>query len=371
MKARRNAAANKQNKSAFSSLLMSENQNHSVNFAEAGSVEMEMGSVGSLQFDLGTIEAATKNFFVENKIGEGGFGPVYKGVLVNGVEVAVKRLSKSSGQGSQEFVNEVILMAKLQHRNLVRLLGFCLDADEKLLIYEYVSHKSLDYFLFDPNRHGHLDWPRRYKIIGGVTRGMVYLHEDSRLRIIHRDLKASNILLDLDMNAKISDFGLARIVGADQIQANTKRIVGTYGYMSPEYALHGHFSVKSDVFAFGVVVLEIIMGKKILTSYKPNFTAWRKWIEGTAMELLDPTLVETCCKDEVMRCINIGLLCVQEDVDARPYMANVLNLLNNHSIILPSPTTPPHYLPKTPVLSSHTSVSRSTDESFITEIYPR
>ncbi|KAJ9566149.1 hypothetical protein OSB04_002115 [Centaurea solstitialis] len=377
---RKKNVAKRESGNAFSSLLMKENQKHSANLGESGSVEMEIGSVQSLQFDLATIEEATKNFIIENKIGEGGFGPVYKGVLANGVEIAVKRLSKLSGQGSQEFINEVILMAKLQHRNLVRLLGFCLDEDEKLLIYEYVSNKSLDYFLFDRNKSGHLDWPKRYKIIGGIARGMLYLHEDSRLRIIHRDLKVSNILLDHDMNAKISDFGLARIVGVDEIDVNTNRIVGTYGYMAPEYAMHGHFSVKSDVFAFGVVVLEIITGRKSTRFYDqdkpedlPHF-AWKKWTQGTTMEeLMDPTLVETCCKDEVLRCINIGLLCVQEDVDARPYMANVLNLLNNYSITLPSPTTPPRYLPKTAAsyFSSSMSVPMSTDESLITDVGPR
>ncbi|KAL7592994.1 hypothetical protein Lser_V15G32125 [Lactuca serriola] len=373
------SATKKESGTAFSSLVMSENQNNSANLAQAGSAEMEMGAVGSLQFDLVTIEAATNSFFDGNKIGQGGFGPVYKGVLDNGMEVAVKRLAKSSGQGSQEFINEVILMAKLQHRNLVRLLGFCLELDEKLLIYEYVSNKSLDYFLFNPNRHGQLDWPKRYKIIGGITRGMLYLHEDSRLRIIHRDLKVSNILLDFDMNPKISDFGLARIVGVDQIEVNTNRIVGTYGYMSPEYAMHGHFSVKSDVFAFGIVVLEIITGKKCSRFYNEDdhqdlsHFAWKSWIDGRAMELVDPTIVETCSEDEVMRCINIALLCVQEDVDARPSMAYVLNILNNYSIDLPTPTRTPHYLPKRhdSYSSNSKSVSKSTDESLITNVYAR
>nr|XP_043619208.1 cysteine-rich receptor-like protein kinase 10 [Erigeron canadensis] len=374
MKARKKK--NNANRSALSSLLK---RHHSAKLAQTGSAEMEISTVGSIQFDLRTIEAATKNFCIENKIGEGGFGPVYKGVLANGMEVAVKRLSKSSGQGSHEFVNEVILMAKLQHRNLVRMLGFCLEDDEKLLIYDYISNKSLDYFLFDPNRNGPLDWPKRYKIIEGIAKGMLYLHQDSRLRIIHRDLKSSNILLDLEMNAKISDFGIARIFGVDQTQANTKRIVGTYGYMSPEYAVHGHFSVKSDVFAFGVVVLEIITGKKSSSFFDqedrddlPHF-AWKKWMEGTTMDLMDPTMVETCSDDEAVRCINIGLLCVQEDVDARPSMSYVLNMLNNYSITLPSPKRPPHYLFIRPesYISTCKSVPRSTDESMITTIHPR
>ncbi|XP_068322759.1 cysteine-rich receptor-like protein kinase 10 isoform X2 [Pyrus communis] len=224
--------------------------------------ENDITTVESLQFDFATIQAATSNFSDDHKLGEGGFGQVYKGILSDGQEVAVKRLSKNSGQGSEEFKNEMVLVAKLQHRNLVRLLGFCLEGEEKILVYEYVPNKSLDRFLFDPEKQGQLDWSRRYKIISGIARGIMYLHEDSRLRIIHRDLKASNILLDGEMNPKISDFGMARIFGVDQSQANTSRIVGTYGYMSPEYAMHGQFSIKSDLYSFGVLVLEIISGKK-------------------------------------------------------------------------------------------------------------
>ncbi|XP_028054585.1 cysteine-rich receptor-like protein kinase 10 isoform X2 [Camellia sinensis] len=195
---------------------------------ESDMIGNEISAVQSLQFDLATIQVATNNFSDDNKIGEGGFGSVYKGILSNGQEIAVKRLSQNSGQGAEEFKNEVVLVAKLQHRNLVRLLGFCLEGEEKILIYEFVPNKSLDYFLFDPQEQEKLDWSKRYKIIGGIARGMLYLHEDSRLRIIHRDLKVSNVLLDGDMNAKISDFGMARIFGVDQTQGNTNRVVGTY-----------------------------------------------------------------------------------------------------------------------------------------------
>ncbi|CAL2251429.1 unnamed protein product [Prunus armeniaca] len=190
----------------------------------------DTNSVESLQFDLGTIETATSKFSDNNKLGEGGFGVVFKGTLANGHEIAVKRLSKSSKQGVQEFKNEVALVAKLQHRNLVSLLGFCLEGEETILVYEYVPNKSLDYFLFgtESKKREQLDWSSRCMIIEGISRGILYLHEDSRLRVIHRDLKASNILLDGKMNPKISDFGMARMFGIeDQTQGNTKRIVGT------------------------------------------------------------------------------------------------------------------------------------------------
>ncbi|KAM2607904.1 hypothetical protein TB2_036401 [Malus domestica] len=225
--------------------------------------QQDMRTAESLQFHLGTLETATNKFSEDNKLGEGGFGAVFRGMLINGQEIAVKRLSKSSGQGVQEFKNEVVLVAKLQHRNLVRLLGFCLEGEETLLVYEYVPNKSLDYFLFEHKKREQLDWLSRTMIIGGIARGILYLHEDSRLRVIHRDLKASNILLDSNMNPKISDFGMARMFGVDdQIEGNTKRIVGTYGYMAPEYAMEGLYSVKSDVFSFGVLLLEIITGRR-------------------------------------------------------------------------------------------------------------
>ncbi|KAG6717316.1 hypothetical protein I3842_04G092700 [Carya illinoinensis] len=214
----------------------------------------EISSADSLQFDIGTIKVATDNFSAANELGKGGFGIVYKGELPNGQEIAVKRLSKASQQGDLEFKNEVKLVATLQHRNLVRLLGFCLEGKERLLVYEFVPNASLEKFIFDPNKSALMNWEMRIKIIEGIARGLLYLHEDSRLRIIHRDLKASNILLDVDMNPKISDFGTARLFVPDQTQGNTSKIVGTFGYMPPEYVMHGQFSVKSDVFSFGVLV---------------------------------------------------------------------------------------------------------------------
>ncbi|XP_026432737.1 cysteine-rich receptor-like protein kinase 10 [Papaver somniferum] len=300
----------------------------------------------SFRFNFSTISASTDNFSEANKLGEGGFGSVYKGTLSNRQEIAVKRLSKISGQGEREFKNEVTLVAKLQHKNLVKLVGFSLAGEEKLLIYEFMPNASLDQFLFDPIKRRHLIWERRYKIIGGIAKGLVYLHEESRLKIIHRDLKASNILLDMDMNPKIADFGMARLFVLDQTQASTNRIVGTHGYMAPEYIMHGKFSVKSDVFSFGVLVLEILSGQRNSCFHGPDTAqnllsyAWRLYKYGSAVETLDPTLKGTSYRSEAMKCIHVALLCVQENAADRPTMPTVVQMLNNSLISHVSPSPP-------------------------------
>nr|XP_027062938.1 putative receptor-like protein kinase At4g00960 [Coffea arabica] len=306
----------------------------------------EISTAESLQYSLSAIQTATNNFSVANEIGEGGFGRVYKGVLANGQEVAVKRLSRSSGQGAEEFKNEIVVVAKLQHRNLVRLLGFCLEGEEKILIYEFVPNRSLDYFLFDSEKKRPLNWSKRYKIIGGIARGLLYLHEDSRLRIVHRDLKASNILLDGNMSPKIADFGMAKICGVDQSVGNTNRIAGTFGYMAPEYTRCGQFSVKSDVFSFGVVILEIITGKKNSSFYVSEDSegllsyAWKHWRSGDPLALLDSSIGDSYIKNEVIQCVQVGLVCVEEEVSKRPTMASVVQMLNNSSVTLPTPHCP-------------------------------
>ncbi|KAI8557709.1 hypothetical protein RHMOL_Rhmol04G0030800 [Rhododendron molle] len=295
-------------------------------------------------FSFASVSAATDNFSEANKLGEGGFGPVYKGKLLTGYEVAVKRLSRKSGQGLEELQNEAMLIAKLQHNNLVRLLGCCIEKDEKILIYENMPNKSLDFFLFDPIKYGILNWEVRVNIIEGIAQGLLYLHQYSRLRIIHRDLKASNILLDKDMNPKISDFGMARIFEGNGSHA-TNRIVGTYGYMSPEYASEGLFSIKSDVFSFGVLLLEILSGKRSTGFYNSDSLnvlgyAWDLWKSGRGEGIKDPILPDIPSTNMLRRYVNIALLCVQESAADRPTMSNVVLMLSNEQVLLPCPKQP-------------------------------
>ncbi|XP_057796279.1 G-type lectin S-receptor-like serine/threonine-protein kinase At1g11300 isoform X2 [Salvia miltiorrhiza] len=284
---------------------------------------------------------ATQNFDPANKLGQGGFGSVYKGKFPNRVEIAVKRLARSSNQGVEEFMNEVEVISRLQHRNLVRLLGCCVESEEKLLVYEYMPNGSLDAYLFGSHKHDFLDWQRRKLIIEGICRGLLYLHRDSRLKIIHRDLKASNILLDEVFNPKISDFGMARIFGGKDDEANTTRVVGTFGYMSPEYALRGIFSEKSDVYSFGVLLLEIVSGKKNSSFYDEDQKlfltayAWKLWNEGKIVNLMDPEICDSGVEDDVVRYANVGLLCVQEMAADRPNASTVLSMLSFEIVELP------------------------------------
>ncbi|BAS91193.1 Os04g0633600 [Oryza sativa Japonica Group] len=246
--------------------------------------------------DSTDITAATDSFHDTNMLGKGGFGKVYKGTLEDGKEIAVKRLSKCSEQGMEQFRNELVLIAKLQHKNLVRLLGCCIHGDEKLLIYEYLPNKSLDKFLFNHTTEATLDWLTRFNIIKGVARGLLYLHQDSRMKIIHRDLKASNILLDGEMNPKISDFGMARIFGGNEQQESTRRV------------------------------------------------AWNLWKDGRQRDFVDKSILESCSLSEVFKCIHIGLMCVQDSPNARPLMSFVVSMLENEDMPHPIPTQPIYFV---------------------------
>ncbi|WVZ11616.1 hypothetical protein V8G54_016146 [Vigna mungo] len=296
-------------------------------------------------FSYETLVTATNKFSILNKLGEGGFGPVFKGKLSDGREIAVKRLSRRSNQGKTQFINEAKLLGRVQHRNVVNLIGYCTHASEKLLVYEYVPHKSLDKFLFKTGKKEELNWKRRLDIINGVGRGLLYLHEDSHNCIIHRDIKASNILLDEKWSPKIADFGLARLFPEDQTHVNT-RVAGTNGYLAPEYLMYGHLSVKADVFSYGVLLLELVTGRRN-SSFDANSSAqnlldWAYWLykKGRAMEMVDPALWSSVISEEVEMCIKLGLLCTQGDPNLRPTMGRVVVMLSKKPNHMEEPTRP-------------------------------
>ncbi|CAL4903523.1 unnamed protein product [Urochloa decumbens] len=313
----------------------------------------DIQNIDPLLLDLSTLRAATDNFSESNKLGEGGFGAVYKGILSDGQEIAVKRLSLGSSQGIEELKTELVLVAKLQHKNLVRLIGVCFEEDEKLVVYEYMPNRSLDTILFDSQRSKELDWGKRLKIVNGVARGLQYLHEESQLKIVHRDLKPSNVLLDSDFNPKISDFGLAKLFDMDQSQGVTSHIAGTYGYMAPEYAMHGQYSAKSDVFSLGVLILEMVTGRKSNTfddseqSVDLLSLVWEHWTTGTIAELLDPFLLgRRAPQDQMSKLVNIGLLCVQDNPADRPMMSTVNVMLSSDTVSLQVPSKPTFCIPE-------------------------
>ncbi|KAF8700471.1 hypothetical protein HU200_034414 [Digitaria exilis] len=301
----------------------------------------DIGSIDSLLLDISTLRAATDNFAENNRLGEGGFGAVYKGVLPDGQEIAVKRLSQTSGQRIQELKTELVLVAKLQHKNLVRLVGVCLQEHEKLLVYEYMPNRSIDTILFDPEKRKELDWGKRLKIINGIARGLQYLHEDSQLKIIHRDLKASNWV---------------------------------YGTRIEEYAMRGHYSIKSDVFSFGILILEILIGRRSSGSFNieqsvdlliandlPVLTqVWEHWTTGTIVDIMDPSLRGKAPAEQMLRCVHIGLLCLQDNPVDRPMMSTINIMLSSGTVSLQAPLKPVFFIPKSGYYSTVYSESYPT-----------
>ncbi|OAY83849.1 Cysteine-rich receptor-like protein kinase 3 [Ananas comosus] len=304
-------------------------------------------SASHLSFKYEDLRKATDNFNLINKLGQGGFGSVYKGVLPDGKEIAVKRLFFNATQRADQFFNEVSLVSRVQHKNLVKLLGCSIEGPESLLVYEFLCNTSLDSFLFDSFKRNVLDWEKRLEIIVGTAEGLSYLHNASEVRIIHRDIKASNILLDERFKPKIADFGLARYFMEDQSHLSTG-IAGTFGYMAPEYIVHGQLTEKADIYSYGILVLEIVTGRKNNNSVDDSpegqslmSQIWRQFKSRTLIEMLDPCLRNRCSDEEALKVFQVGLLCSQASPNLRPPMWKVVEMLNSGSKELPSPTQPP------------------------------
>ncbi|XP_057468616.1 cold-responsive protein kinase 1-like isoform X2 [Actinidia eriantha] len=326
---------------------------------------------GPVTFRYKDLKWATKDFSDENKLGGGGFGDVYKGTLKNGTVVAVKKLAIGSSRAQADFATEVKLISNVHHRNILRLLGCCSKGPELLLVYDCMANGSLDKFLYG-ERRGALNWKQRFDIIFGTARGLAYLHEQFHVCIIHRDIKPSNILLDDSLQPKIADFGLARLLPNDQSHLST-RFAGTLGYTAPEYAIHGQLSEKVDTYSFGVVVLEIISGRRCnemtvepVTEYLLE-QAWKLYENDMHLKLVDETLDSNEYREEEMKkVIEIALICTQSPVSSRPTMSEVVVLLvTNRSTDL-APATRPMFIDNDKRVCGDTSVSTGSSTSHAT-----
>ncbi|XP_047309226.1 cold-responsive protein kinase 1-like [Impatiens glandulifera] len=348
--------------------------------------ELEGNPIGNTRsFPYNVLRVATNNFNRSNKIGRGGFGVVYMGILKNGTPVAVKTLSAGSKQGVKEFLTEITTIANVRHQNLVELIGCCSEGTNRILVYEYLENKSLDNALIGKTIK--LDWNKRSGICVGTARGLAYLHEEVEPHIVHRDIKASNILLDQDCNPKIGDFGLAKLFPDDITHISTK-IAGTTGYLAPEYMLGGQLTRKADVYSYGVLVLEIISGR---SSTKSNWSgdqklllelAWELYLEGKLLELVDPEMGQLFPKEQVIKYAKIALFCVQATATRRPMMSQVLEMLTRDIKINENQLTPPGFFHEStdqPSSSSQTkkvsgittSYNMTSVPTTITQVTPR
>ncbi|KAG6793036.1 hypothetical protein POTOM_002219 [Populus tomentosa] len=323
--------------------------------------EFERGT-GPKKFSYQELARATSNFKDEEKLGEGGFGGVYKGFLKEiDSFVAVKRVSRGSKQGVKEYAAEVKIISRLRHRNLVQLIGWCHERKELLLVYEFMPHGSLDSHLFKETSL--LTWEVRYKIVQGLASGLLYLHEEWEQCVVHRDIKSSNIMLDSEFNAKLGDFGLARLVDHGK-GSQTTVLAGTMGYMAPECAMTGKASRESDVYSFGIVALEIACGRKPINPKASNEDhvsmvqwVWELYGEGKLLEAVDPRLCGDFNKTQMERLMIVGLSCAHPDEHLRPSIRQALHVLNFDAPlpILPSKMPVPSYFAP-PVSASSLSI---------------
>ncbi|CAL0311187.1 unnamed protein product [Lupinus luteus] len=292
-------------------------------------------------FTLRDLQLATNRFSKDNVVGEGGYGVVYHGQLVNGTPVAVKKILNNLGQAEKEFRVEVEAIGHVRHKNLVRLLGYCIEGTDRMLVYEYVNNGNLDQWLHGAMRHeGYLTWEARIKILLGTAKALAYLHEAIEPKVVHRDIKSSNILIDSDFNAKVSDFGLAKLLEAGESHVTT-RVMGTFGYVAPEYANSGLLNEKSDVYSFGVLLLEGITGRDPVDYGRPahevNLVDWLKMMVGNrrSEEVLDENIEVKPSTRTLKRVLLTALRCVDPDSEKRPRMSQVVRMLESQEYPLP------------------------------------
>ncbi|KAL8118882.1 putative receptor-like protein kinase At5g18500 [Apium graveolens] len=292
-------------------------------------------------FTLRDLEVATNRFSKDNVLGEGGYGVVYKGHLINGSPVAIKKLFNNLGQAEKEFSVEVEAIGHVRHKNLVRLLGYCIEGTHRMLVYEYVNNGNLEQWLHGSMRqHGYLTWEARTKVLLGTAKALAYLHEAIEPKVVHRDIKSSNILIEDDFSSKVSDFGLAKLLGAGESHITT-RVMGTFGYVAPEYANTGLLNEKSDVYSFGVVLLEAITGREPVDYGRPaqevNLVDWLKMMVGSrrSEEVVDPNIETRPSTRALKRALLTALRCVDPDSDKRPKMSQVVRMLESEEYPIP------------------------------------
>ncbi|KAK8671634.1 hypothetical protein V6N13_038224 [Hibiscus sabdariffa] len=327
-------------------------------------------------FSYDELKIATDGFRSSNKIGEGGFGIVYKGRLRDGRRVAVKTLSVESKQGDREFMSEIASISNITHPNLVKLHGGCIDGPSKLLVYDYMENNSLAQFLLGGEEsRTKLSWEVRREIALGIGRALAYIHEEMKPHIVHRDIKLSNILLDRDFTPKVSDFGLSRLF-PDNVTHLSTGVAGTLGYLAPEYAISGHLTRKSDVYSFGVLLLEIVSGQTAIDfdlqvgEFFLVQKAWEMYKSNKLVQLVDPALNKTGFSErEVDRFLRVGLICVQQKCGLRPYMSTAIKMMHGEVDVRNSPISDPGLI--TNIMDVKIGNRRSRSSSFTKMSSPR
>ncbi|KAJ4976235.1 hypothetical protein NE237_001341 [Protea cynaroides] len=354
----------------FGSSLVERRRDHANTIEDANAVSLR----GDIRiFSYNELQSATNNFNASCKLGRGGFGTVYKGILRDGTQVAVKALSAGSKQGVNEFLTEIQTVTNVRHPNLVELVGCCIQRNNRILVYEYVENNSLDRALLGPKSESiKLDWSRRSAICIGTARGLAFLHEELEPHIVHRDIKASNILLDKDFVPKIGDFGLAKFFPENITHIST-RIAGTTGYLAPEYAMRGQLTKKADVYSFGVLVLEIVSGRssaKLDWEGTQKFLlewTWQLYEGGQLLKLVDPEMGEYS-EEEVLRHIKVALFCTQAAAGRRPTMTQVVDMFSKHNRLNEKELTPPGFYQGSGRLSSNMPSSNKASTSSTTQL---